>query len=238
MSCVCEALAPQGLELTPTCLGHFWIFRDIPSEALATLMERAFRRMLSPEEAVFHQGDPAREVMVLKAGRVKLTKVFIDGRQITLDFRKAGDFLGETVFAEDAEYPLSAVCIAPTLVCGFSRETFETLVLDHPAVGLQVIRNLSQRISCLTDRAVSLSAASLENRLHGLLRQVAREHGTATADGVRLDFPLTHEELGFLVGAHRVSVTRALKSLREAGRIGEREDRRFFLPDDPNSAAM
>ncbi|MFW6242131.1 MAG: Crp/Fnr family transcriptional regulator [Thermodesulfobacteriota bacterium] len=234
MSCACETLAPQGLELSPACLGHLWVFQDLAAEVMGELMERAFRRALSPDETVFHQGDPAREVMVLKAGRVKLTKVFEDGRQITLDLRKAGDFLGETVFAEDAEYPLSAVYLDPTLVCGFTRETFESIVMAHPAVGLQVIRNLSRRISWLTDRAGSLSAGSLEERLFGLLRQVGREHGTPGDDGVRLDIPLTHEELGFLVGAHRVSVTRAIKSLRESGRLAENDDRRFFLPGNPN----
>jgi CRP/FNR family transcriptional regulator, cyclic AMP receptor protein len=29
----------------------------------------------------------------------------------------------------------------------------------------------------------------------------------------------THEELGFLVGAHRVSITRAIKALKESGKI-------------------
>ncbi|MCF8107840.1 MAG: helix-turn-helix domain-containing protein [Desulfohalobiaceae bacterium] len=32
-------------------------------------------------------------------------------------------------------------------------------------------------------------------------------------------FPLTHEDLGFLVGAHRVSITRAMKELKQSGRI-------------------
>ncbi len=34
-----------------------------------------------------------------------------------------------------------------------------------------------------------------------------------------IDFPLTHEELGFLVGAHRVSITRAMKVLKESGKV-------------------
>ena len=32
-------------------------------------------------------------------------------------------------------------------------------------------------------------------------------------------FPLTHEVLSFLTGAHRVSITRAMKGLRKAGKI-------------------
>jgi CRP/FNR family transcriptional regulator len=30
---------------------------------------------------------------------------------------------------------------------------------------------------------------------------------------------LTHEEIGFLVGAHRVSITKELKKLKETGKV-------------------
>ena len=48
---------------------------------------------------------------------------------------------------------------------------------------------------------------------------VAREHGVRSAEGFTIQFPLTHEDLSFLTGAHRVSITRAMKSLKEAGKI-------------------
>jgi hypothetical protein len=48
---------------------------------------------------------------------------------------------------------------------------------------------------------------------------VAREHGVKSQRGFTIQFPLIHEELGFLGGAHRVSITRAMKALKEAGRI-------------------
>jgi len=62
-----------------------------------------------------------------------------------------------------------------------------------------------------------------------VLSQVAREHGVSERQGYSIQFPLTHEELGFLVGAHRVSVTRALKSLKETGRIIQ-EGRVLIVP--------
>ena len=62
-----------------------------------------------------------------------------------------------------------------------------------------------------------------------MLTTVAREHGTRTDSGLVIEFPLTHEELSFLVGAHRVSVTKALKTLRESGKVTQ-EGRRLILP--------
>jgi CRP/FNR family transcriptional regulator len=44
-----------------------------------------------------------------------------------------------------------------------------------------------------------------------------------------IQFPLTHEDLGFLTGAPIVSITRVMKALKKAGKI-ILEDRRLILP--------
>lgn len=74
-------------------------------------------------------------------------------------------------------------------------------------------------MSSLTSRVGSMSLGSLEERLYSVLNAVAREHGRESPEGYVIQFPLTHEDLGFLVGAHRVSITRAMKELKQSGRI-------------------
>jgi CRP/FNR family transcriptional regulator len=127
--------------------------------------------------------------------------------------------LGENLLAEEVEYPVSARCLEDSLICGLKREQFESIILEHPNVGLQVIKNMSRRISSLTDRIGDLANSDIEERLYSILMHIAGEHGQIESDGMRIPFPLTHEELGFLVGAHRVSVSRALKALKLAGKI-------------------
>ena len=180
-------------------------------------------------EALFLQGDLADEMFLIKGGLVKLSKVLEDGTELTLDIRKAGDFVGENMFSEEGQYPVSAYCLEDTLTCGFSRGQFEELILNHPRIGLLVIKNLSARVSWLTSRVGSMAVTNIEDRLYRVLTSVAKEHGTNSPRGVVIQFPLTHEDLGFLTGAHRVSITRAMKALKEAGKI-ILEGRRLILP--------
>lgn len=219
MACVCEQLAGKGVDVSPTCIGHLWVFANFQPEELQAVAESALRRTFHRGEAIFLQGDSGNAVSLIKAGRVKLTKILEDGIEITLDIRKAGDFLGENMLSEEVDYPVTAWCLEQSLVCSFTRERFEKLVLDHPNIGLQVIKNLSNRIAWLTNRIGSMSLTNLEDRLHRVLLHVAREHGTQSAKGLTIQFPLTHEDLSFLIGAHRVSITRAMKSLKESGKI-------------------
>lgn len=228
MRCLCDQMLGGQVDMARACLAELWVFEDLSEVEMDALLHAAWRKQFAKGELIFLQGDPAERMFLIKAGRVKLSKYTEDEVEVTLDIRKQGDFLGETMLSEDVEYPVSAWCLEDTVVCGFTKKRFEALVLENPNIGLQVIRTLSNRILTLTSRMGSMSATSLEDRLYGVLTQVAREHGKVTPKGVAIQFPLTHEDLSFLVGAHRVSITRAMKSLRESGRV-EREGRTLIV---------
>ncbi len=218
MGCICNDLADKDTPLAPVCIGNLWMFEHLQPSELEALVVAARRRQFKKGQPIFMQGSPGSEMFLIKAGRVKLSKLNEEGNELTLDIRKAGDFLGEQVLNEDFDYPLTATCLQDSLACGFSRQGFEKLILAYPNIGLQVIKNLTRRIEWLTSRAETMTT-NLEERLYRVLTTVAREHGVQSLKETVIQFPLTHEELSFLVGAHRVSITRAMKSLRDSGRI-------------------
>ncbi len=229
--CRCRSQAGPDAPLHPRCFGQIWLFEGAPIEAWEKFAGDLLRRHLAAGENLFLHGDPADSMWLIKAGSVKLWKTTEDGRVLTLDIRKAGDLLGENVLIEDGgEYPVAATCLEPTVLCGLDRRTFEAIVHQVPSVGMVVIRNLSRRIDLLSGKLGALSELNLEDRLYEVLVNVARDLGTPAQGGWTIAFPLTHEEIGFLVGAHRVSVTRALGKLREAGRVRS-AGRSLFVSD-------
>ncbi|MCC6347031.1 MAG: Crp/Fnr family transcriptional regulator [Nitrospirales bacterium] len=219
MGFLCEEIARKSASVSPVTFGNLWVFEHLSSLELKALADASLRRQYKKGQSIFMEGDPAHEMYLLKYGRTKLIKHTREGNEITLDIRKAGDFIGEQVLNEEFEYPLTSVCVEDTFVCSFSKESFEKLVLQHPNVGLQVIKNLTSRIEWLTNRAETMSSPTIEEKIIGVLSSVAKEHGVKDSNTVVIQFPFTHEELSFLVGAHRVSITRALKHLKESGRL-------------------
>ena len=125
MGCLCEELIGKDIEISPTCIGHLWVFANLQPLEVAAVAKSALRKSLKRGQYVFMQGDPGTEISLIKAGRVKLSKLMEDGSEITLDIRKAGDFLGENMLSEEIYYPVSASCMEDVLVCSFTRENFE-----------------------------------------------------------------------------------------------------------------
>jgi CRP/FNR family transcriptional regulator, cyclic AMP receptor protein len=229
MTCLCEKIIPEGMALSPKCIKDIWLFSEFESEDLAFLRSVGKSKVYRRGEAVFHQGDAADAMFLIKSGRIKLTKIFEDGREATLDYRKSGDTFGENIFGEATRYPVTAWCMEDTYTCGFMKSDFEQLILEHPAFGLRVIRIQSELIDSLSSRLGDMAIPSLEERLYRVLISVARNHGVAVDRGVRIQFPLTHEDLSFLTGSHRVTISKAIKKLEKAGKINK-DSHSYILP--------
>lgn len=219
MQCTCEQLAADFHGLAPVCIGDLWLFKDLPPETLMAMSGKAVRQRKNKGEILFHEGEPAEAMFLIKGGRIKLSRISESGNERILGYRKSGDFLGENILTDAEDYPCSAWCQEETLVCGFTKQQFNSLVLEHPEIGLQIIRNMSERIAWLSDQVGSLTVTNIEERLYKVLKNVAKEQGARAEQGYALPFAITHEELGFLTGAHRVSVTRAMNGLKEQGKI-------------------
>jgi CRP-like cAMP-binding protein len=233
MGCQCKQMFGDKFDLVPTCIGNIWIFENLIPEERQALAACAIRKVYSEREVIFSQGEKADRMFLIKAGRVKLSKLTSEGNEIILDLRKGGDFIGENILHEEMDYPLSAICLAKTLTCGFTKKIFEKLVLDYPSIGLQVIKNLSRRMTVLSSRVETIALTTIAEKLYGSLLLVASEYGKRESRGFVIDLPFTHEELSFLVGVHRVSITRALKELRRAGRIIQ-DKKKITLIGEPN----
>lgn len=217
--CLCQQIAGPDVALHPRCFGQVWLFEGAPPDAWNKVASRLVRKKLSSGDKVFFEREVAETMYLIKMGSVKLWKSTEDGRELILDIRNAGDLLGEAVLIEAGTYPVCANALSDVLLCGISRPVFEEMVHSYPQVGLAVIKNLSRRIDYLTGKLGALNEPTLEERLYEVLLNVARQVGVPGQGGWSIALPLTHEEIGFLVGAHRVSITRAMKKLRETGKI-------------------
>lgn len=214
--------------LEPGCFEP--LLRRSQNKGLSALAGELARKDFDTGEDLFRQGEHADCIYLIKAGSVKLWKITEEGRSIIVDIRKDGDLLGESGLSEAGTYPVGATCIKPTQTIGFDKATFEAMVLNQPALGLYLVRNLSRRIRQLSSKLGALSAPNLEDRLYEVLVNVAGELGARVPGGWTIAVPFTHEDISSLIGAHRVSVTRALARLRATGKI-RKSSKGLFVRD-------
>ena len=115
MACLCEKIAGKDIDLSPTCIGHLWIFQNLEAEEIESLSREALRKKSTTGQALFMQGDLTDEMFLIKGGLVKLSKVLEAGTELTLDIRKAGDFVGENMLTASI-YQILKKNIIPAMV--------------------------------------------------------------------------------------------------------------------------
>ena len=104
---------------------------------------------------------------------------------------------------------------------------------DSPLLAQRVLQQLGRRLQQTETLLALTSQRRVYDRLQQLLLMLKQEVGQVTADGVRLEVRLTHQQLANLLGTTRVTITRLLGVLREEGWLSIDQTRHFVIKDVP-----
>ena len=97
-------------------------------------------------EVIFEEGGTADCVLLVRAGRVRVTAVADDGKELVLAERGAGELLGE-LSGIDGQ-PRSASVTATEEVSGIvvPLRAFRGFLMDHPRAALSLLELMSRRL--------------------------------------------------------------------------------------------
>jgi Crp-like helix-turn-helix domain len=113
------------------------------------------------------------------------------------------------------------VALTRARVVPLSDETCEELMASPEAASL-LLAGLAESLRQKHAALAGMARLHHVDRVRQKLIQLAREHGRVGREGIRLDFPLTHDLLGEMTGSARETVTRALDELQREGFVVRR----------------
>ncbi|WP_054303148.1 Crp/Fnr family transcriptional regulator [Gemmobacter sp. LW-1] len=204
----------------PAFWRSFEMFSGLPSEALAALAATARRHCWQPGEVLFQRGEPGEWMLALADGRVKLTLLTPQGRELILRHAEAGDTLGEFALIDGEPRSADATAVAPTEGWLLERARFAELAEAHPALGMAAARYFCRRLRETTDQLEGIALYQLEARLaRFLLFTLHQIHGEAPPPEAPLRLEISQTELAAVLGASRPKVNRALMALQAAGAL-------------------
>jgi CRP/FNR family cyclic AMP-dependent transcriptional regulator len=162
------------------------------------------------------QGDHSDTVFVVVAGRVKVTVVTADGREILLAVDGPGELLGEFEAVDPESGPRTAanVALEPVECREITGEEFRDLLDTHPRIPLTLLRWTIRRLKWADRRRIDAASSDTTHRLARFLLELADNHAHADPSRVEIEIPLTQEELASLITASRDTVVRAIALLR------------------------
>ncbi|MBI4510952.1 MAG: Crp/Fnr family transcriptional regulator [Deltaproteobacteria bacterium] len=195
------------------------IFSDLGAEALTRLAEKVELREIQRRHVIYLPGDPGSSVFILNGGRVKVSKVTRDGKELTLLYCVPGDVFGEQCMIDGAPRQEMAEAVENALITVMDRGDFERLVAQHAQLGLKLVRILAMRRLELEAKIENLIFKDVNSKLADLLLRLCDEHGVEDMRGTLVALKITHQEMANLIGSTRETVSLTLAQFKRKGLI-------------------
>ncbi len=168
--------------------------------------------------------------MILLIGRVKVSRVSDDGRELILRVRDPGDVLGELAFIDGHPRLATVTALEPVTALVIPSRAFRAHLERTPRVAVALLEVVTRRFRETTLKREQFTASDTIGRLAARIVELADRYGTPTDAGIVVTLPLSHEELGGWTGASRAGVAHAFRTLRELGWV-HTERRRVLVRD-------
>jgi CRP-like cAMP-binding protein len=199
---------PRNLALL---LGANPFFARLGQEAIEAIAVLCVSRHLEREETLFLKGDAGDALYAVRRGQIRIGTGSISGRRLTLNLLGSGDVFGEVALLDGRPRTADAVAVEATELYMVRRRDFLDLLVKRPAVAIQIIELLCERVRWMSAQMEERALLPLETRLAHRLVALSEDYGS--------ELHVSQEELAIFVGASRESVNRQLQNWRRQGWI-------------------
>ena len=179
---------------------------------------------------LLHEGEPGEQVMILLEGHVKASCVTREGHELVLSFRGPGDVLGELSFLDAQPRSSSVTAIESVQVLVVPNTRFRAFLESTPVAAMTMIGVISRRFRDANRKRVQFGASDTVGRVAARIVELVERYGELSGDVIRVDLPITQEELGSWTASSRAGVAQALHTLRKLGWI-ETDRKRITVRD-------
>jgi CRP-like cAMP-binding protein len=196
----------------------------------AALREQGIPRSFRRGTALFSEGDTAQRVFLIERGWVTLRVATRDGREVILALRGPGDLVGELSTLDGEPRTATALAVDEVEAVVAPAHALTAGLAHDPELADQLLRLLARRLRESDRQRVELAVLDSMARVARRLLELGERFGEPVGDSVRVELPLSQEELASWCGCSREATIKALRTLREVAGITTGR-RTVTLPD-------
>jgi DNA-binding response OmpR family regulator len=164
------------------------------------------------KQRVYAEGSYPHCLYYLVSGKVRTYKSNENGKELTINLYKAGDFFGYNALIENTAYKESAETLEKCEISIVSREDFSILIHNNRNVARKFIKLLAQNITEKENQLINLAYNSLRKRVADAIITLYNKY----KQNGRADFViyLSREDLARIAGTTTESLIRTLADFK------------------------
>jgi CRP-like cAMP-binding protein len=169
---------------------------------------------------LFREGQEAKEMFVILSGKVQISKMNAEGKELYLRLCKKNDIVGElTLFTAGPRYLFNARVVEDGEAAAVNIENLEQTLFNNSQLAYQFLKWMNDHIRRTITKFRDLVLNGKKGALYSTLIRLSNSYGTEQQDGIHINVPITNQDLANYCGTARESVSRMLGELRDQGII-------------------
>lgn len=185
---------------------------------ITELLAAGEKRHYEPGQLIHSRGGGQAGLSIILSGAVRFGIYSEDGEYIQTGLLNEGNYFGEATLFAHRPRVYDAEAYGKTEVLDIKKSKFEQLLDDHPPLARAMLQTMTNRLYFILDFVDDLRTRSVEGRV---ARQILRWQQSTNDDNHQNDntVSIRHSDLAFALSLSRVSVGKALDTLKRSGAI-------------------
>ena len=204
------------------------IFSDLSDKDLKSVVKKMVSQKYKKGHVILEEDSFGDHCYFLTRGRVKITRVSSDEREVILALLGPGDFFGEMSLLDGEGRSANIVANEPAKMLTLSRSDFLACLESYPKIAIALLEELAVRLRKSDQQIESLSLSDSEQRIGITIIRLAEELGTIKQGHVNIQNLPYQQDIANMAGTSRETVSRTLKLLEDKAWV-KRENRDLII---------
>jgi CRP-like cAMP-binding protein len=197
------------------------LFKDLSDEELKELEHYITTVAFRKKEDIFTEGDAPEWFYIVSTGKVKVTKISHEGKEIILEIISPYDIFGGVAVLRNFPYPANAVAMEDSEILKISRKNLMRLVDRFPNLMFCIALQLGDRMKSSFDSLKNIALERVEARIAALLLKLGNKVGVETDEGLMINMRLTKQDVADMVGTTVETSIRTFSKFKKDGLVIE-----------------
>jgi CRP-like cAMP-binding protein len=213
------------------------LFKNLSDEDIKELEPYLMSALYKKKEEIFAEGDQPEWFYIVSTGKVKITKISHDGKEIILEIISPPDIFGGVAVIRGFPYPANAVAMENSEVLKISRKNLMRLVDRFPNLMYCIALQLGDRMKSSYDSLKNIALERVEARIAALLLKLSKKVGVETKSGLLIDMRLTKQDVADMVGTTVETSIRTFSKFKKEGLVAD-ADGKIVIKDRKGLAEL
>jgi len=211
-------------------LKYIPLFSELSDDDLREILKLAMRQIYKKDNMILIEEEIGSTMFIILDGRVKISRISDDGREVILSILSEGDFFGEMSILDGQNRSANVVTLDDSKIMIIRREDFLQMLHDYPQIAINLLKELAGRLRRSDAQIKSLSLQNATGKVASTLLRIADDSGKIHLGQVEIPRLPPQQDLANMAGTSRETISRVLKSLTKQGYL-KKEGSRLIIKD-------